>query len=139
MATAEGPPPASVMTSDWSYFPVAMVPKLVEDATYFLLRIPGDAKGLYRALEEMMDVAGVYREGYVGIKNHRRLLEGVGKIQRGTTDRVVFDFWLSPERLRQLELGFFESEEESYWRGYQMCMEDPGCAKYARTTFANHC
>ena len=113
--------------------------RLTDDATYFLLRIPGDSKGLYRVLEQMMDVAGVYREScdYTGLKNHRRLLEAVGKIQRGTSDRVVVDFWLSPERIRKRELDYFESAEASYWRGYRMCLEDPECAKLVRRTFAN--
>ena len=86
-----------------------------------------------------MDVAGVYREScdYTGLKNHRRLLEAVGKIQRGTTDRAVVDFWLSPERIRERELEYFEWEEASYWRGYHMCLEEPECAKLVRKTFAN--
>jgi hypothetical protein len=138
LAAIEGLPPDSIATTDWSVFPrLKEQPNFLDDATYFLLRIPGDSKGLYRALEEMMDVAGVYREGYEGLKNHRRLLDAVGKIQRGTSDRAVVDFWLSPERLRQLEMEYFQSEEDSYWRGYRMCLEDPGCAKHARTTFAN--
>ena len=62
VAAAEGLPPASVTTTDWSYFPQIKKLKPMEGATYFLLRIPGNSRGLYRALEEMMDVAGVYRE-----------------------------------------------------------------------------
>ena len=91
VAAAEGLPPASITTTDWSYFPQIKKLKPMEGATYFLLRIPGNSRGLYRALEEMMDVAGVYREScdYTGLKNHRRLLDAVGKIQRGTTDRAV--------------------------------------------------
>ena len=141
MAAAEGLPPASVKTTDWSFFPRMPTHRLTDDATYFLLRIPGNSKGLYRVLEEMMDVAGVYREScdYTGLKNHRRLLDAVGKIQRGTTDRAVVDFWLSPERIRERELDYFESEEASYWRGYQMCLEEPECAKVVRMTFANRC
>ena len=52
---------------------------------------------------------------------------------------MVVDFWLSPERIRQREMDYFEWEEASYWRGYQMCLEDPECAKHVRTTFTNHC
>ena len=138
VAAAEELPPASIATTDWSYFPQIKKFKPMEGATYFLLRIPGNSRGLDRALEEMMDVAGVYREScdYTGLKNHRRLLEALGKIQRGTTDRVVVDFWLSPERIRERELEYFEWEEVSYWRGYQMCLEDPECAKLVRKTFA---
>ena len=33
---------------------------------------------------------------------------------------MVVDFWLSPERIRQREMDYFEWEEASYWRGYQM-------------------
>ena len=102
----ESLPPASVTTTDWSVYPLMRALKLIDDATYFLLRITGNSKGLYRALEEMMDVAGVYGEryDYTGLKNHRRLLDAVGKIQRGTTDRMVADFWLSPKRIRQREM-----------------------------------
>jgi hypothetical protein len=135
VAAAEGLPPASVTTTDWSFFPKVREPKLLNDATYFLLLIPGSSKGLYCALEEMLDVADVYREEYIGLKNHRLILDAVGKIQRGTTDRVLVDFWLSSERIRQREMETFQSLEESDWRGYQMCMEDPGCAAFARQTF----
>jgi hypothetical protein len=141
VAATEGLPPTSVTTADWSYFPQIKKLKPMQGATYFLLRIPGNSHGLYRALEEMMDIAGVYRESfdYTGLKNHRRLLDAVAKIQRGTTDRVAVDFWLSPEHIRERELEYFEWEEVSYWRGYQMCLEEPECAKLVRTTFANRC
>jgi hypothetical protein len=137
VAAAEGLPPASITTTDWSFFPKMKEPKLLNDATNFLLRIPGNSRGLYCALEKMLDVASVYREEYTGLKNHRLLLDAVGKIQRGTTDCVLVKFWLSPERLRELEMEYFQLEEESYWRGYRMCLEEPECAKLVRTTFAN--
>jgi hypothetical protein len=79
---ADGLPPSSVKTTDWSQFPRIKKPKLLDDGTYFLLRIPGDAKGLWRAIEEIMDVAGVYREGDSGLANPRLLLAAIGKIRR---------------------------------------------------------
>ena len=135
VAAAEGLPPASITTTDWSFFPKIEEPKLLNDATNFLLRIPGHSRGLYCALEEMLDVAGVYREEYTGLRNHQLLLDAVGKIRRGTTDRVLVEFWLSPERIRHRELEFFQSMEEDNWRGHQMCLEDPGCAQFVRKTF----
>ena len=72
-----------------------------------------------------------------GSRNTAGCLMLVREIQRGTTDRVVVDFWLSPERIRERELEYFEWEEKSYWRGYRMCLEEPECAKLVRKTFAN--
>ena len=45
VAAAEGLPPASITTTDWSFFPQVKEPKRLEDATYFLLRIPGNSRG----------------------------------------------------------------------------------------------
>ena len=106
---AANDPPPSIPTSDWSQFPVSKQPKLLIEGTgtYFLLRVPGDAKGLYRALEELMDVAGVHREGYAGLENHRLLLAAVGKVRIGATDRVLVNFTLSPERLLLQEMEHF--------------------------------
>ena len=98
LAATEPPPP--IKTTDWSQFPAMPQPNLLIEGTgtYFLLRIPGNAKGLWTALEAMMDVAGVHRDGYAGLENHRLLLTAVGKVRIGATDRVVLDFTLSPER-----------------------------------------
>lgn len=129
---AEGLPPVSIGTTDWSQFPRIREQQLLTDTFYFLLRIPGNARGLYRALEGIMDVAGVYREGYDGLENHRLLLDAVGRIRRCAVDRVRLDFKLSPERTRLRELEFFQVEEEADWGGYLRCLEDPGCAEVLR-------
>ena len=129
---ADGLPPASIETSDWSVFPEMERPQLVNYGSHFLLRIPGNAKGLYRALEDMMDVAGVHREGYAGLENHRSLLTAVTKIRCGATDRVLVNFTLSPERIRLEELEFFQREEAVAWSGHLRCLEDPGCAEVFR-------
>ncbi len=130
----DDPPPASVETADWSQFPKIREPKLLIEGTgtYFLLRIPGHAKGLYRALEEMMDLAGVHREGYWGLDNHRLLLTAVAKVRNGATDRVLVNFTLSPEQQRLRELEFLEREEAVAWSGHLQCLEDPGCAEVFR-------
>ena len=128
----DGLPPASIGTTDWSLFPMIREPQLLMDGTYFLLRIPGDAKGLWRVLEEIMDVADVYREGYAGLENHRFLLTAVTKIRNGATDRVLVNFTLSPERIRLRELEFFQQEEAVAWSGHLRCLEDPGCAAVLR-------
>jgi hypothetical protein len=127
-------PEGYVETTDCSQFPKIREPTLLIEGTgtYFLLRVPGDAKGLYRALEEMMDVAAVYREGYWGLDNHRLLLTAVTKIRNGATDRVLVNFSLSPERQRLDELEFFEREEAVAWSGRLQCLEDPGCAEVFR-------
>jgi hypothetical protein len=80
---ADDPPP-SIKTTDWSHFPAIKRPELLIEGTgtYFLVRIPGDAKGLWRALEEMMDVSSVYREDYGGLENHR-LANGGGEGAHG--------------------------------------------------------
>ena len=52
---ANGLPPSSVKTTDWSLLPGIKYP----DGNNFLLRVPGDANGLYRAVEEVLDTAGV--------------------------------------------------------------------------------
>src|SRR5436190_746211 len=48
-------PPPSIPSTDWSQFPAMPQPNLLIEGTgtYFLLRIPGDAKGLWTALEEI--------------------------------------------------------------------------------------
>ena len=128
----EGLPPTSIHTTDWSVFPGIEDPQLVVDGSCFLVRAPGDAKGLYRALEEMMDVAGVHRDGYAGLENHRLLLTAVGKVRIGATDRVLVDFTLSPERLRLQEMERFQEEHAEWWSAHLRCMEDPGCAEIFR-------
>jgi hypothetical protein len=129
---ADGLPPQSTETTDWSQFPMIREPRLLLHGTYFLLRIPGSAAGLYIAVERIMDVASVYREGYSGLDNHRLLSDAIGKIRRCTTDRVLIHFTLSPERIRQRELEIFQAEEASDWGGYLGCLEDPGCAEVLR-------
>ena len=131
---SDDPPPPSTETTDWSLFPGIKRPKLLIEGTgtYFLLRIPGDAKGLFRALEEMMDVAGTYRDGYAGLENHRLLLSAVGKVRIGASNRVIVDFTLSPERLRLQEMERFQELEADWWSGHQRCLEDPGCAEVFR-------
>jgi hypothetical protein len=131
---ASNDPPAFIETTDWSQFPAIKRPRLLIEGTgtYFLLRVPGSAKGLYRALEEMMDVAGVHRDGYVGLENHRALLTAVGKVRIGATDRVLVDFTLSPERLRLQEMERFEAEHADWWSGHCRCLSDPGCAEVFR-------
>ena len=114
----DGLPPASIGTTDWSLFPMIREPQLLMDGTYFLLRIPGSADGLFRAVEQIMDVAGVYREGCDGSQNRRLLLEAIGKIRRRAADRMVVDFTLSPEHLRLRELNIFQWEEAGDWSGY---------------------
>ena len=128
----DGLPPSSIQTTDWSVFPGIEDPQLVIDGTCFMLRIPGDAKGLYRSLEEVMDVAGIYSEGYVGLKNHRSLLTAVTKICCGATDRVLVDFSLSPERIRLQEMSRFQEEHAEWWSAHLRCLEDPGCAEIFR-------
>ena len=135
VAAQERLPPSSVTTTDWSFFPKTNRLKLLNDATYFLLRIPGNSRGLYRALEEMSDIAGVYREGFTGLRNHRLLLDAASKIRCGATKRVLVEFWLSPERVRERETEVFQELEEDWWRGHLMCLEDPGCAEVARQSF----
>ena len=127
-------PPPSIKTTDWSQFPVMPQPNLLIEGTgtYFLLRIPGDAKGLWTSLEAMMDVAGVHRGGYAGLENHRLLLTSVGKVRIGATDRVLVDFALSPVRHRLLEMERFQELEADWWSGHQRCLEDPGCAAVFR-------
>src|SRR6185369_12414777 len=98
----------------------------------FVVGIPGDAKGLWTALEEMMDVAGVHRDGYPGLENHKLLLTAVRKIRTGATDRVLVDFTLSPERLRLQEMERFQELEADWWSGHCRCLEDPGCADVFR-------
>jgi hypothetical protein len=131
---AEGLPPRTIETTDWSRFPVIKKPRLLIDGTgaYFLLRIPGSAKGLYRALEELMVVAGVHRDGYAGLENHRALLTAVTKVRNGATDRVVVNFTLSPEQQRLEEMELFQTEEAAAWFGRLRCLEDPGCAEVLR-------
>ena len=127
-------PPPSIKATDWSRFPAMPQPNLLIEGTgtYFLLRVPGDAKGLWTALEQIMDVAGVHREGYAGQENHRLLLTAVGKVRIGATDRVVLDFTLSPEQHRLQEMERFEEEHADWWSGHQRCLEDPGCAQVFR-------
>ena len=127
-------PPPSVKEADWSQFPAMPQPNLLIEGTgtYFLLRIPGDAGGLWTVLEAMMDVAGVHRDGYAGLENHRLLLTAVGKVRIGATDRVVLDFLLSPERHRLEEMERFQELEADWWSGHQRCLEDPGCAEVFR-------
>jgi hypothetical protein len=129
---ADGLPPASIKTTDWSLFPDAKKSERLEEATSFLLRIPGDAKGLFRAVEEIMTAAGVYGDGYVGQENRRLLLSAISKIRRGTTRHVSVDFTLSPQQSRLRELEMFEWEEAADWGGYLRCLEDPGCAEVLR-------
>jgi hypothetical protein len=129
---SDGLPPASIATTDWSVFPGIEDPQLVIDGSCFLLRIPGDAKGLYRALEEMMDVASVHRDGYAGLENHRLLLSAVIKICCGATDRVRVDFSLSPEKFRLQEMSRFQDEHAEWWSAHLRCLEDPGCAEVFR-------
>ena len=129
---ADGLPPTSVKTTGWSQLPTVKDPKGLIDSTSFLLRIPGNAEGLFRAVEQIMDAAGVYREGFDGFENHRLLLKGIGKIRRRVTDRMLVDFTLSPERHRMRELDIFQWEEAGDWAGYLGCLEDPGCAEVLR-------
>ena len=128
---AKGLPPVSIKTTDWSLFPGIKRPKLLIEGTgtYFLLRVPGDARGLWRSLEEMLDIAGVHRDGYAGLENHRLLLTAVGKVRIGSTDRVLVDFTLSPEQLRLQEMERFEVLAADWWSGHQRCLADPGCAE----------
>jgi hypothetical protein len=128
----DGLPPATVETTDWSFFPIAKGPKRFDEITHFLLRIPGDASGLFRVVEEIMDVAGVYGDGYPGQENRRMLLAALGKIRRGITEHVRVDFTLSPERQRLRELEMFQWEEAADWAGFVGCLEDPGCAEVLR-------
>jgi hypothetical protein len=79
-----------------------------------------------------MDVAGIYSEGYVGLKNHRSLLTAVTKICCGATDRVLVDFSLSPERIRLQEMSRFQEEHAEWWSAHLRCLEDPGCADIFR-------
>ena len=132
LAATEPPPP--IKTTDWSQFPAMPQPNLLIEGTgtYFLLRIPGNAKGLWTVLEEMMGVAGVYREGYAGQENHRLLLTAVGKVRIGATDRVLVNFTLSPERHRLQEMERFQELEADWWSGHQRCLEAPGCAEVFR-------
>ena len=88
--------------------------------------------GLFRVVEEIMDVAGVYGDGYAGQENRRLLLAAIGKIRRGTTKHVRVDFTLSPERQRLRDLEFFQTEAAADWGGYVRCLEDPGCAEVLR-------
>ena len=125
-------PLPTIAATGWSVLPRIKELKLFPGGTYFLLRIPADANGLFRALEEIMDVAGVYREGYVGLENRQRLLDAVGKICRGAKKWVRVDFVLSPERQREFELEFFQAMELDAWSGRQRCLEDPGCAEVLR-------
>ena len=123
---ANGLPSDSVKTTDWSF-----IGGDLDEATRFLLRIPGDAKGLFRVVEEIMDVAGNYGDGYAG-QETRLLLAAIGKIRRGNTKHVRVDFTLSPERQRLRELEFFQTEAAADWGGYLRCLEDPGCAEVLR-------
>ena len=125
----DGLPPASIETTDWSQFPMIRLPRLLTDGTYFLMRRPGNAAGLYRSIEQVMDVADVYREGYAGVENHKLLLTAITNIRCGATDRVSIDFTLSPERLRLEEMNFFQQEEAVAWSAHLRCLEDPGCAE----------
>ena len=129
---ADGLPPTSIKATDWSQLPKVEEPRPIVDSTSFLLRIPGSAEGLFRAVEQIMDAAGVYREGYDGLENHRLLLRAIGKIRRCTTDRVLVDLTLSPESIRLRRLDIFQWEEASDWGGYLGCLEDPGCAEVLR-------
>lgn len=128
----EGLPPRSITTTDWSQLPPVNVPSPIEGSTLFLLRVPGSADGLFRSAEQIMDAAGVYREGADGSHNHRLLLEAIGKVRRGAADRVAVDFTLSPERLRLRDLDFFQWNEAGDWAGYLGCLADPGCAEVLR-------
>jgi hypothetical protein len=128
-------PPALINATDWSVLPQSNDLKFFPGGTYFLLSIPADANGLFLALEEIMDVVGAYREGYVGLENHRRLLDAVGKIRRGVKKWVQVDFALSPERQREFELEFFQTMELDAWSGRQRCLEDPGCAEVLRRAY----
>jgi hypothetical protein len=128
----DGLPGAWIKTTDWSQFPITKEPMLLVGGTYFLLRIPGDARGLYRALEEMMDVASVHRDGFVGLTNHRLLLTAVTRIRVGAADRALVNFTLSPEQQRLEEMEFFQREEAAAWSGRLQCLEDPGCAEVLR-------
>jgi hypothetical protein len=125
---ADGLPPPSVKTTDWS-----LPPSINERYDFhFLLRVPGDASGLYRAVEEVLDAAGVYREGCDGLTNHRLLLAAIGKIRRCTARYVHIEFTLSPEQIRLRDLEFFQTEAAADWGGYTRCLEDPGCAEVLR-------
>jgi hypothetical protein len=124
---ADGLPPDYVETTDWSF-----IGGDLDEAIRFLLWVPGDASGLFRVVEEIMDVAGVYGDGYTGQENRRLLLAAIGKIRRGTTKHVRVDFTLSPERQRLRELEFFQTEEAADWGRYVRCLEDPGCAEVLR-------
>lgn len=55
---ADGLPSDSVETTDWSF-----IGGDLDETTRFLLRIPGDAKGLFRVVEEIMAAAGIYCDG----------------------------------------------------------------------------
>lgn len=118
---AELPPPVNG-TTEWS---IVSVKATLGNATYFLLRVPGTAKGLYAAVEEIMDVVGIYRDGFTGLENHRLLLNAITRVRRGLSNREEVYFTQSPLRLRLLEQEVFEGLEASSWRGYLESSEAP--------------
>jgi hypothetical protein len=117
----ELPPPLSG-TTEWS----------PTGGSRYPLRIPGNARGLFGSLEEIMDAVGVYRDGYTGLDNHRLLLRAVNRVRCGRSDLEEVYFTLSPARLRLLEMEVFEANEAGAWTGYTGCLDDPGCAEVLR-------
>jgi hypothetical protein len=132
LLAADGLPPAYVVTTDWSTFPAIERPRLLLEGCYFLLRVPGNATGLFVALEGMMDVALVHRDGYAGLENHRLLLEAVTEIRNDAADRVLVNFSLSPERQRLMEMERYQADQAEWWSAHLRCLEDPGCADVFR-------
>lgn len=116
-------PPPSSGTTEWCPLQVGQT---------YLLRIPGSAKGLFADLEEIMDSIGVYREGHLGIDNHRLLLRAVNRLRCGRSNQEEVYFARSPERQRFREMEVFEANEAGAWAGYTGCLDDPGCAEVLR-------
>jgi len=131
----KGLPPASLRAADWSSFPLIEKPQALTQGIYFLLRVPGNAAGLYRALERAMDVSGIYRDGYEGLENHRTLLAAVLSVRNGATDFVGVAFTLSPEQLRADQMEHFQQEQKYWWQSHIECLNDPGCAEVYRRDY----
>ena len=114
---ADGLPPASIATTDWSQFPMIKEPELLIDGTYFLLRIPGNAAGLYLRSSKLWTSPASIARAMTGWKITGCFYEpSVRSVAAQRTD-VLLDLTLSPERIRQRELEMFQWEEAGDWLG----------------------